>query len=1280
MNDSNKGQFFIGVVEDRNDPLMVGRVKVRVVGLHVHDKAILPTKDLPWAMIMQPVTGGTGAAAIGPAEGTQCIVIFNDWPECQQPIVIGALAGIPQGNPINIDKYEDTPLLQDDITPAGRKVPITDAEATGYQVGPVTASNVVLNQVIQQSQATSFNTGYGVAKNMLYGNAQSFGGVGGLAGAVGGIGSSYNATANYFEQNLIGSGSLQGTLNQFANAARQSGSFGNGFAAVLNGRASINDLLRDFNLSFNQIQNAFSRSSGAGLLGTLTNVQSIVGQLTSLQGSTTGVLGAVVGQLTNASLERTLGSIGAPTQSGLIGVATSFLGSLVGQFTGITGAGANQIASAASLLGLTGATSSPAGFSNAAGGAYGSPQNVAILLNREYSSMPPVQVNVQNIRVTQQYPIPDIDWATFKQDPKIVVEEGKTPPINGSFGGPNFAGASPVLEKPKVDMSSFSGGGGQLNTSPPAGAPSGAGAGISALLAACNKYGMSTTEQKASLLAIVGGECGWVPKEESAQYSDPRRLCQIFPTTFKGKLDLAEQYCNWERGGKGAKSEFFDYIYDPSNNGRQLGNSQPGDGGKYYGRGFIQLTGRANYERYARLSGYPIDQQPELLLQPAISAEVAVLYFLDRVKNAVPTAHPQYFYAAKKAVGNNSADIAARKLQYYEHFYGVKTPEGIGFASKQAGNAESPNSYNGALAGATPPVPKSYGFVDPHSKYPLKRFVHEQETSRLARGVVRDTIVMVKQSQRTVNVPIAMDGGDFSQPTIPYGAKYPYNSVRETESGHFQEFDDTPGYERIHTYHRSGTFTEVDANGTEVRKIVGDGYEIWDRNGFISISGTCNLTVGGNVNIYCRSDANIEVAGSAEMKVRGNFDIGVARDMNIAVEGNFSMWANGSMNIQSKKKAHIRSDANMYIATSSQMHVQSTLDMFVETLKNAHVKTKESFYLLTLKEFHATSTEDMFILSKKSARLKTTENVYINSGKITHVLAGKDINMDAGPNIYLNSKKAKGAKNPVLALPAIKALYHGMVPPALGTPIYPVVEALAPPPLLGEEKYMYELPDEGQTRASTSYNQERTAIEGKSNTYQSEKASATGGNNSVKPSPVQELILGSQDFTADYKLSKHFTLGMLFDGGFNVRHKLIPQNGLTVQQIVSNLSALCENILEPYLSVLPDGINGYNRKWRITSGYRMGTNTSDHSKGRACDIALVGGAERKKLHFDLIQKLDKLVPYDQLILEYEGATSTWIHTGFRGNGSTTFGGGNNRKMAFTMNNHVTYGQGFILLA
>ena len=45
-----------GVVEDRNDPEQFGRYRVRIIGYHTLDKAVLPTESLPWAIPMQPVT------------------------------------------------------------------------------------------------------------------------------------------------------------------------------------------------------------------------------------------------------------------------------------------------------------------------------------------------------------------------------------------------------------------------------------------------------------------------------------------------------------------------------------------------------------------------------------------------------------------------------------------------------------------------------------------------------------------------------------------------------------------------------------------------------------------------------------------------------------------------------------------------------------------------------------------------------------------------------------------------------------------------------------------------------------------------------------------------------------------------------------------------------------------------------------------------------------------------------------------------------------------------
>ena len=49
--------WFIGVVEDRNDPLKIGRVRVRAIGYHTSNKTELPTSDLPWASVMTSCIG-----------------------------------------------------------------------------------------------------------------------------------------------------------------------------------------------------------------------------------------------------------------------------------------------------------------------------------------------------------------------------------------------------------------------------------------------------------------------------------------------------------------------------------------------------------------------------------------------------------------------------------------------------------------------------------------------------------------------------------------------------------------------------------------------------------------------------------------------------------------------------------------------------------------------------------------------------------------------------------------------------------------------------------------------------------------------------------------------------------------------------------------------------------------------------------------------------------------------------------------------------------------------
>jgi len=60
-----------------------------------------------------------------------------------------------------------------------------------------------------------------------------------------------------------------------------------------------------------------------------------------------------------------------------------------------------------------------------------------------------------------------------------------------------------------------------------------------------------------------------------------------------------------------------------------LGNTRAGDGVRYHGRGFIQLTGRANYRGYGHKLGVPLEQNPDLALDAKIAARVLAAYLKD---------------------------------------------------------------------------------------------------------------------------------------------------------------------------------------------------------------------------------------------------------------------------------------------------------------------------------------------------------------------------------------------------------------------------------------------------------------------------------------------------------------------------------------------------------------------------------------------------------------------------------------------------------------------------
>jgi len=97
--------WFVGVVEDRQDPQYTGRVRVRCLGHHTSNKNTLPTSDLPWSQVVLPITSsgisGIGQTPLGLVEGSWVFGYFRDGNNRQEPLVIGSLPGRPSelGNP-----------------------------------------------------------------------------------------------------------------------------------------------------------------------------------------------------------------------------------------------------------------------------------------------------------------------------------------------------------------------------------------------------------------------------------------------------------------------------------------------------------------------------------------------------------------------------------------------------------------------------------------------------------------------------------------------------------------------------------------------------------------------------------------------------------------------------------------------------------------------------------------------------------------------------------------------------------------------------------------------------------------------------------------------------------------------------------------------------------------------------------------------------------------------------------------------------------------------------
>ena len=141
------------------------------------------------------------------------------------------------------------------------------------------------------------------------------------------------------------------------------------------------------------------------------------------------------------------------------------------------------------------------------------------------------------------------------------------------------------------------------------------------------------------------------------------------------------------------------------------------------------------------------------------------------------------------------------------------------------------------------------------------RLIDEPITSRLARNETANTssVVSLKKERITANNTSSVEREPY------YNAEYPYNKVYESESGHALEFDDTRDNERVHLYHRAGSYMEYGPDGSLVERVERDKFSV---------------TVGDE-SVLVKGDVTVTVEGDITMQVNGNYDLNVTGDIKV---------------------------------------------------------------------------------------------------------------------------------------------------------------------------------------------------------------------------------------------------------------------------------------------------------------------------------------------------------------------------------------------------------------
>ena len=182
-----------------------------------------------------------------------------------------------------------------------------------------------------------------------------------------------------------------------------------------------------------------------------------------------------------------------------------------------------------------------------------------------------------------------------------------------------------------------------------------AAAGAAGLLASSLAEAGVTEKGQANILAQVKAESNFAPKSENLNYKSAKRIFEVFKPPRIPSEQFAQQFV-------GNPEALANHVYATTD-----GNSEPVDGYKYRGRGYLQHTGKNQYKAIAKYTGVDVVSNPDLLNQPEVASKAVAWFFLNYKKKKPEQL--ENMSEVNKAVGfAGGQEEAAKRASYAKEF------------------------------------------------------------------------------------------------------------------------------------------------------------------------------------------------------------------------------------------------------------------------------------------------------------------------------------------------------------------------------------------------------------------------------------------------------------------------------------------------------------------------------------------------------------------------------------------------------------------------------------